>query len=163
MWIYYDATSAMTRLKEAQALAPAGMIELINAAPFGVSNRMAWRFLPLVEPSVERFIARDIDSRLTPRDKATVDAWVVSGKKFHVIRDHPSHSSHPMSGGMWGAVRGALPNVHSLIKGGTRGADGYLVDMNFLRHVRRRGPRLQAEGCYRYRTKLTRILTRNVQ
>ena len=93
--------------------------------------KRSWRFLPLADPHVERFVARDIDSRLTERDQATVFAWVNSGKKFHVVRDHPSHSNFPMSGGMWGAVRGALPNVAALIKGGGA-ADAYLADMNFL-------------------------------
>ena len=131
MWIYYDSSSSMARMKEAQALSPNNMVELIDTSPYGVKNRMSWRFLPAANPIVERFIARDVDSRLTPRDKATVDAWVASGKKFHIVRDHPSHSNFPMSGGMWGSVRGALPSVVALIKGGGA-ADAYLADMNFL-------------------------------
>ena len=103
-----------------------------RAAPHSLRPlKRSWRFLPLADPHVERFVARDIDSRLTERDQAAVFAWVNSGKKFHVVRDHPSHSNFPMSGGMWGAVRGALPNVAALIKGGGA-ADAYLADMNFL-------------------------------
>ena len=131
MWIYYDESAPMSRMKEAQALSPKGMIKLVDTAPFNVPNRMAWRFLPAGDATVERFIARDCDSRLTPRDKATVDAWIASEKKFHVVRDHPSHSNYPMSGGMWGAVRGALSEVQQLIKAGAK-TDVYLADMNFL-------------------------------
>jgi hypothetical protein len=40
MWIYYDSSSSMARMKEAQALSPHGMVELIDTAPFGVKNRM---------------------------------------------------------------------------------------------------------------------------
>ena len=49
------------------------------------------------------------------RDAAAVAEWIKSGKGFHVIRDHPSHSLYPMSGGLWGAKRGALPQVMELI------------------------------------------------
>ena len=70
-----------------------------------------WRFWAAADPTVERFISRDVDSRLMPRDAVAVAAWIRSGRGFHVIRDHPSHSNYPMSGGLWGAVRGALPQV----------------------------------------------------
>ena len=115
MYIYYDKSAAKDKLKTAAALSKMIHTIDVDATPSlsKLSNKMSWRFLPLEDPTVERFIARDCDSRLTPRDKAAVDAWVESGKKFHVVcmccvdpahlilgqvRDHPSHSNYPMSG-----------------------------------------------------------------
>ena len=46
-------------------------------------------------------IVRDTDSRLGIREKLAVDEWLDSGKKLHIMRDHPYHRV-PMLGGMWG-------------------------------------------------------------
>jgi hypothetical protein len=53
---------------------------------------MFWRFLVAADPSVDRYIVRDADSRLSMREKAAVNEWIASGKKAHNIRDHPSHA-----------------------------------------------------------------------
>ena len=98
------------------------------------SQSMFWRFWAAADSTVERFISRDVDSRLMPRDKVAVDKWIASGQKFHVIRDHPSHSLYPMSGGLWGAVRGALPQVMDLISSFPTDSN-YLTDMVFLNQV----------------------------
>jgi len=68
-----------------------------------VMNKRSWRFLAGAgfDNRTERFCSRDIDSRLSLREKRAVDAWVTSGKVYHVMRDHPSHSQFPMSAGMW--------------------------------------------------------------
>jgi hypothetical protein len=77
---------------------------------------MFWRFFAATDPSISRFISRDVDSRLMPRDAAAVVAWEASGLPVHVIRDHPSHSRYPMSGGLWGCVRGALPDLMQQVR-----------------------------------------------
>ena len=48
---------------------------------------------------------------MTPRDAATVSAWTSSKKKFHCIRDHPSHARYAVSAGMWGAAASRLRDV----------------------------------------------------
>lgn len=98
---------------------------------------MMWRFLVADDPSVDRFIVRDVDSRLTRRDAAAVSAWVKSGRAFHCVRDHPSHAGYAVSGGMWG---GHASNLRTILRRSwasmMRGiADGYLDDMNFLNNV----------------------------
>ena len=87
MYIYHDDTPPMHVLEKAKSMSKfVHVIDVAKQASMaGVSNRMSWRFLPLEDSTVERFIARDCDSRLTARDKATVNAWVASGKKFHVV------------------------------------------------------------------------------
>ena len=77
---------------------------------------MLWRFTVILDPSVELFIVRDSDSRLTPRDAAVVSDWLKqepAKSVFHCIRDHPSHSSYAVSGGLWGGRRAALMAILS--------------------------------------------------
>lgn len=64
---------------------------------------MFWRFEPLKDETIERFIVRDSDSRLNPREASAVQEWVESGKEFHIMRDHPQHGAK-ICGGMWGAT-----------------------------------------------------------
>ena len=75
-----------------------------------------WRFWVASDPSAERFIVRDVDSRLNPRERAAVDAWIKSGRSFHIMRDSFYHRRRVLSG-MWGGVAGRLPNIGDLIDG----------------------------------------------
>jgi hypothetical protein len=98
---------------------------------------MMWRFLVADDTWVDRFIVRDGDSRLIERDAAAVYAWVRSGRPFHCVRDHPSHASYALSGGMWGAkpadVLDLLRRSWREMMRGVR--KEYLEDMNFLNYV----------------------------
>lgn len=76
-------------------------------APGG--RAMCWRFLPTADPSIERVIVRDADSRLNVREAAAVAAWIDSGKLAHSMCDHDHHRCFPLFGGMWGCEGGALP------------------------------------------------------
>ena len=64
---------------------------------------MFWRFEPLTDLTIERFIVRDTDSRLNVREAAAVQEWTESGKEFHIMRDNPQHGAL-ICGGMWGAT-----------------------------------------------------------
>ena len=98
---------------------------------------MMWRFLVADDPSVDYFIIRDSDSRLTERDSAAVSAWIRSGKPFHSIRDHPSHANYAVSGGLWGGRTKELRNIlrRSWIDLMRGTSSKYLEDMNFLNSV----------------------------
>jgi len=91
------------------------------------------RFLPASENDVDVFISRDCDSRLSAREAAAVNEWLQGPKLIHVMRDHPEHST-PIMGGMWGAKRGALPNLSEQIADYVSG-DFWQVDQNFLREI----------------------------
>lgn len=92
-----------------------------------------WRFYPAADDTIERFICRDLDSRLNVREKAAVDDWVASGKKLHVMRDH-KHHGYPIPGGMWGCVGGFIPNMRELVRSwGDVNAKG--CDQRFLKTV----------------------------
>lgn len=60
------------------------------------------------DPSIERFLVRDTDSKFTSREVDMVHEWEESGKPFHIIRDNPSHNV-PILGGTWGAIPGCIP------------------------------------------------------
>ena len=126
---YTDLGTVPAHIQSA-LLAAGAEIHPIDMAKYG-SQSMFWRFWAAADPTVERFISRDVDSRLMARDAVAVAAWEQSGKGFHVVRDHPSHSLYPMSGGLWGARRGALPQVLELIASFPSDSK-YLTDMNFL-------------------------------
>lgn len=77
-------------------------------------------------------MSRDLDSALTKRERAAVDAWIQSNKLFHAMRDHPMHNT-AMLGGLWGFRPSLSPNnsriihdkIHNeaLVKKYTRRAD----------------------------------------
>ena len=98
---------------------------------------MMWRFFVADDLSVDRFIVRDSDGWLSARDAAVVHQWILSGKAFHCIRDHPSHVRFAVSGGLWGGIPSALRDIfkrplEEMMKGFT---DAYRQDMNFLNRV----------------------------
>jgi|ETNvirenome_6_85_1030632.scaffolds.fasta_scaffold01390_2 hypothetical protein len=72
------------------------------------------RFLPMCDPSVDVFISRDCDSRLSDREYQAVEEWVASDKQFHCMRDHEAHKYPPVLGGMWGAKEFGLLNLDYL-------------------------------------------------
>lgn len=104
----------------------------------GGAAGMFWRFMALGSDSEDaegdRVIVRDVDSRLNARDRFAVQEWVESEVPVHLLRDHVNHCEFPINGGMWGAVRGALPSLRKDI---TEWPDkeGYMADLNFLREI----------------------------
>ena len=63
---------------------------------------MNWRFFPTLDPQVDLFVSRDLDSRYSLREQAAVTEWLEDRAVIHVMRDHPAHP-FSMLGGMWGA------------------------------------------------------------
>lgn len=105
-------------------------------------NAMQWRFLPHDDESVELFISRDADSRVTERELISVQEWIDSGKVLHIMRDHPHHN-YKILGGMWGMRRQKdFDMTNECINYNKK--NNYLVendwydkwwDMNFLRDI----------------------------
>lgn len=113
-WIvryYIDKTVPAEIIK---ALDRMDNVEIVYA-PEEIRAPMMWRFLVASDPSVDTFVVRDADSRISKREKFAVDEWMASGKKFHVMRDHPSHSLFPMSGGLWGGRGDAFPAMEKYV------------------------------------------------
>jgi hypothetical protein len=69
-----------------------------------------WRFMASDDPEVRHFLSRDTDSRLGARERVAVDAWLASGRDFHIMRDHVLNAELVL-GGMWGGRAGVLPEM----------------------------------------------------
>ena len=88
---------------------------------------MLWRFTVVDDADVDAFVVRDADSRLTERDAVVVRHWLeTTDAVFHCVRDHPSHSRYPISGGLWGARRAVFRAIvnsgNSSRSGGSSGS-----------------------------------------
>jgi hypothetical protein len=94
-------------------------------------NGMFWRFIPCSEIDVDIVLSRDCDSRLSLREKNAVDEWLASNKSFHIMRDHPLHTTEIL-GGMWGVKNPKLSNMVELMNIYNKG-NFWQVDQNFLR------------------------------
>lgn len=69
-----------------------------------------WRFLPSADPSIDVFISRDSDSRLSQREVDLVNEWIKSDKDMHIIRDHKEHGL-AVCAGMFGLKKGKLSDL----------------------------------------------------
>ena len=59
---------------------------------------MFWRFYPIENKDIDYFLSRDADSRISDREINLVNEWILSGKSFHIIRDHPFHKIEILGG-----------------------------------------------------------------
>jgi hypothetical protein len=59
---------------------------------------MFWRFYPIENNSIDYFLSRDADSRITKREINLVNEWILSNKCFHIIRDNPEHKTEILGG-----------------------------------------------------------------
>ena len=127
---FYCATSVpseiITQLMQLNA-------EIVQMPEEGDWNGMFWRFQAIADDDVGVMLSRDTDSRLTTREALAVDEWLHSKKNFHIMRDHPSHSTKIL-GGMWGARKPILRNITKLIERYNKG-NYWQVDQDFLRTV----------------------------
>ena len=109
------------------------LVRMDDSTMAGGIGGMFWRFLVAADATVDRFIVRDCDSRLNPRERMAVEEWVMSGKLIHSLRDHPNHD-RPLNGGMWGGTKGAVADMASLVRKWSN-RDAYMGDLDFLNQV----------------------------
>ena len=69
----------------------------------GLSSRpifqRTWRFLPLLDPSVDRLMSRDSDSLVLNREVDAVQQWLTqSNATFHIMRDNKRHNIEMLAG-----------------------------------------------------------------
>lgn len=57
-----------------------------------------WRFLPMLDPLVDIFIPRDLDSMIIHREVVALHQWLESNYTFHVMRDHQGHTKKMLGG-----------------------------------------------------------------
>lgn len=100
---------------------------------------MFWRFWASEEEDVDIFLSRDCDSRLSERELKAVNEWISSDKLFHIMRDHPYHTT-PILGGMWGCRGGIMRSIglsEKILNWTTQNNGNYNfgVDQDFLAKV----------------------------
>jgi hypothetical protein len=128
MVVYHDSTVPLETLKQLALR----RVEL-RQAPLGFPNGMFWRLLIHDDPSCERFIVRDADSRLSQRGKNCVEEWIRSGKALHTMRDHPYHIDLMMCG-LTSMITGKAGNMAELARPYAQ-LKTWGVDQAFLRQV----------------------------
>ena len=99
--IYYNKTVQQKFIDEYRSLGA----ECILCHNVGMSlmnwEGMFWRWFPLNDNTVDFWLSRDADSRLSEREFKIVDEWTKSDKTLHSIRDHRCHFN-PIMGGLFG-------------------------------------------------------------
>jgi tetratricopeptide (TPR) repeat protein len=61
-----------------------------------------WPYVVADDPGVAVFLCRSVGARLGEKEAAAVDAWLRSGRRAHVMRDHILHRNLVLPG-LWGA------------------------------------------------------------
>jgi hypothetical protein len=108
-------------------------VKLLSTTAVGDWTGMFWRFTLIDSGEYDAVIVRDVDSRLSFREKAAVDEWLKSDKLFHIMRDNHQHNTEIL-GGMWGVRKNVL-NFSDAISRYSRVGDYWQTDQNFLRDV----------------------------
>lgn len=91
-----------------------------------------WRFEVANDRNIDRFLVRDADSVLSVRERLAVEDWIVSGRPFHLMRDHVTQIELILAG-MWGGVAGILPDMRRAALDVTATDRARLADQRFLR------------------------------
>lgn len=92
------------------ALLAAGSEVIIKEQTGAFLEGLFWRFDVASDPAVDRFLVRDADSVVSPREAAAVVDWLRGPKPFHLIRDYFTHTDL-MLAGLWGGTGGILPDL----------------------------------------------------
>lgn len=129
-WIcrfYVDENASSERLNSLQG----DNVEVFPRKRKHDFDGLFWRFSAASDPELNIALFRDCDSRIGRREVAAVNAWLISGKDFHIMRDHPWHQTEIL-GGMWGCRGGVLLNINDLMANWTS-FDHWGCDQEFLK------------------------------
>lgn len=136
-WVcrFYVDDSVPAHVRHRLHAAGAQVVEMGQAQAAGLHPLM-WRFLAVADPEVDRFLMRDADSLISTREQAAVQAWLDSGRAFHLMRDYFTHTELLLAG-MWGGCTGAWPDIREQMA--TFLSRGHylsvrVADQHFLRH-----------------------------
>lgn len=61
-------------------------------------NPKMYRYLIMLDPQVDIFVSRDVDSIIWPREVYAVREWIESNFTFHLMRDHTAHTAIILAG-----------------------------------------------------------------
>jgi hypothetical protein len=134
IWFYVDNDTVPSETQQQLEKFPGVQLRRYSAA-VEPHWAMFWRFYACEDDTVDIAVFRDADSRPSSREFISVSQWLMSGKDYHIMRDHPQHGTS-ICGGMWGVRAGCLRNIRSLIQnyydqGKTR-TSLFGIDQDFL-------------------------------
>jgi hypothetical protein len=66
IYMYYDKRVPSKTVDKLKLYRYVTMINMTNNS---ITNKMSWRFLVASDPNIERYVIRDIDSRLSRKEK----------------------------------------------------------------------------------------------
>lgn len=67
--------------------------EIIRCGSYNNCEGTLWRLQALEDPGYDVVCIRDVDSRLSYRERVLFDQWLKSGHNYHAVRDHPYHNN----------------------------------------------------------------------
>lgn len=108
---YCDRSVPLSIIERLRAL---GARVIIKESTQERSQMLLWRFLIMSDQSVERYIIRDCDSLLNAKEQCAVDAWIASGKRFHIMRDFYTHTDLILAG-MFGGTTDLFVDIEQMI------------------------------------------------
>ncbi len=117
-----------------------------------------WRFEPLKDITIDRFIVRDSDSRLNPREAAAVKEWEESGLEFHIMRDNIQHRV-PICGGMWGATNEFIRKVAPVYDAELK---QFLAQLTFPELYKERGKYFNCDQPFLWRRIWPRVINSHI-
>lgn len=136
MVVYYDNTVPLDTIKRLESNG-VHCYDMTDKNLYG----MFWRFFAVGLPDSEYCSFRDCDSRISEREKKSVDEWIESKKSLHVMRDHPYHGIPygndriGILGGMWGIKSDVLPLIDMIDKFRKDKELSYGSDQTFLKTI----------------------------
>lgn len=95
-----DTINELEKLNNTKIIFKCGDLNLIKP--------MMWRFEAIDDENVSIMLSRDTDTRFLLREKLAVYEWLNSNTLFHIMRDHPQHSTYIL-GGMFGTRK--IPGI----------------------------------------------------
>lgn len=79
------------------------VINLNQANPISNLDPSLWRYLIIDDPHISRFLIRDSDTRPGEREFSALQDWInAPPQAVYCIRDHPNHTSQPLTPGLFG-------------------------------------------------------------
>lgn len=136
MVVYYDNTVPLDTIEKLESNG-VDCYDMTDKNLYG----MFWRFFAVGLPDSEYCSFRDCDSRISEREKKSVDEWIESKKSLHVMRDHPYHGIPygndriGILGGMWGIKSDVLPLIDMIDKFRKDKELSYGSDQTFLKTI----------------------------
>jgi hypothetical protein len=104
---FYTGASVPESIKQTLRLFP--HVQLVDQPGPEDHTAKLWRFQALTDQDFDIVLSRDVDARLTHRERIAHEEFLASGLDFHIMKDHPTGHNYQISAGMFAARTSAIP------------------------------------------------------